>query len=296
MKCNARPVSGELVNPGSLTLKGPTPVTRRARSRFTLVGAAAAALLATSAGTASAQEVEPFQGPFKSWSVSLPVAPPAPSGRSADNAIAQFYIPHEPGAGSVRIGAFISDRTIEAALPVIGGRSVPVRIFGNDRTYDSNFDANRTKYTLDLNYESGIGTAWAAPTCVEVTFPVTREACHGALDINDTHDGSQLLTRIRDGGQDETLDVQYREKVSLIEDIPGLNSVAAAIDGSLAVTIRDDRTACISGTVDTFPSVEAYQYRPEQPVRTIFQTPQSVFGPPVLGPKPPGKNLDACAS
>jgi hypothetical protein len=207
-------------------------------------------------------------------------------------------VPTVPSAGVVRIGAFISDRTIEVVPEILGQPNVPVRIFGNDRDFDYNFDANRTKYTLELNFKTGQGYAWATPSCWEVSLPVVgRIDCHEALPVDNSQTGSRLRTQFlfhSDRPGVRGMRLLYREKISLVEGIPLARLVPAAIDGDFNVLLGDNGDVCIEGTADRFPSLEAYQYRTNEPLRTLFTENQSVYGPGLLNPEFPTRSIDTC--
>lgn len=250
-------------------------------------------------GTARAQagSGEAINPPTESYVVDLPVAPPIPEGQVAGNAIATFPVAQHPGAGVVRIGSFISAARVgPVPLPTY---PIPFLVWGegNDRTFDPNFDANRTKLTIELNFETGEGTAWATPSCileVEVAglvFPA--EQCLAALPLDGTATGSQILTgtEYTPSGSSGTF-ISYIAQNSVVDVAPGLRELPS-INGEIGVLVSPVGDACLIGKVDTYPSVEAYQYHPDGRVRTLLQTPESGFGPPVLA-NSPGKAIDTC--
>jgi hypothetical protein len=211
--------------------------------------------------------------------IEIPVGSPVAEGWGvADNAISTFPVPVRPDIGVVRIGSFIAAR--EIPRPGFVG-------FGNDRTFDSNFDANRTKLTLELNFRTGEGTAWATPSCAyasslipdgrQPSDPVTL--CHGALPLDGSGSGSQLLVGSREAEDVVEFRVTYSAKQSFLEGVPGLRTFVTKITGDLVVLLGADDSVCLTGRIDAYPSVESYLYPPSGGVVTIYQTSESALGP-----------------
>jgi hypothetical protein len=231
-----------------------------------------------------------YAPPTSSYSVKLPVAAPLANFGKAGNAIAKFSVPVRPAAGVVRVGMFIADRSFPA--PGVMG-------YGNDRTFDGNFDANRSKLTLELNYRTGEGTAWATPSCAYLTqangLRTSPDLCHSALPLDGSGTGSTLKTRAFSAAGKDHLDIKYSAKLSFVEGVPGVRLAPPAIDGELNFTIDSTGILCTKGQIDAYPSVEIYRYQTGQPLVTIYKTRQSSAGPLIaLNPLYPNKNFNKC--
>jgi len=228
--------------------------------------------------------------PTSSYSVKLPVAAPLADFGYAGNAMATFRVPVRPAAGVVRVGLFIADR--EFLVPGAFG-------YGNDRDFDGNFDANRSKMTLELNYRTGEGTAWATPSCAYLTDPngfrASPDLCHSALPLDGTGTGSMLETRDFAWDGTDYLDIRYSAKLSFAEGAPIARVFPSAISGDLRLTVDSGNVLCVAGEIDAYPSVEIYRYQTDQPLVTIYTTRQSNAGPLIaLAPPYPNKTVDAC--
>ncbi len=221
-------------------------------------------------------EVKPAESHYE---VDMPVPPPVEDGHSAGNAIARFSVPVHPGVGVLRIGSFISTKYVPPPGTVTG--------YGNDRGFDSNFDANQTKLTLELNFKTGEGTAWATPSCALVTAVTTqgigveKTHCHSALPLDGSGTGSQLNTGIKNHSDSTDLRIVYAAKQSFTEGILGLRSFVTRINGDITVIIGNDNSLCVSGYIDQYPSVEMYLYTPHSGVMTLYQSKESNLGPEI---------------
>jgi hypothetical protein len=228
--------------------------------------------------------------PTSSYSRTLPVAAPLDNYGYAGNALATFQVPVLPTVGVVRVGLFIAERTFYTGV-AMG--------YGNDREFDGDFDANHSKLTLELNYITGQGTAWATPSCaylVDIHMNRTSpDLCHAALPLEGNDTGSTLLTRQIVDGDRNALDILYSAKLSFVEAIPGARSLPSAISGELRLAVDASNNLCVTGEIDAYPSVEIYRYQENEPIRTIYRTRQSHAGPLVaLAPPYPNKTVDEC--
>jgi hypothetical protein len=240
----------------------------------------------------------PYTPAAERYSVDFPMEPPAPKGHTNGFAIARFAVPIHADAGVVRIGSFIARRAVRLPSPV---PRLSVDLLGNDRNFDANFDAKRTKLTFELNFRTGEGTAWEAPTCADANISLApdQEYCHDALPLDGTDTGSQLrVASVRPGefGRElDTVALRYRSKISVLEELPVARLSAPPIDGSLIVEIQRKGRACVRGSADGFPSMEMYQYLGDR-VETLYISEEAAKPLPALSGVVGGRSIDTCAS
>lgn len=240
----------------------------------------------------------PYAQATDHYSVDFPLEPPVPEGHTNGFAIARFSVPVHAEAGVVRIGSFISRRAVRLNTPA---PRTSVDLLGNDRGFDAQFDAKRTKLTFELNFRTGEGTAWESPTCADFNIPLAPDQmyCHDALPLDGSDTGSQLrVASARPGefGRDlDTVALRYRSKISVLEDVPIARLAAPPIDGSLTIEVQQDGHACVRGSADGFPSIEMYQYRGDR-VETLYTSKEAGEPLPALSGVVGGRSIDTCAT
>jgi hypothetical protein len=199
------------------------------------------------------------------YEVDMPVSAPVEEGHTAGNAIARFGVPVRPNIGVIRVGLFIAARYLPGTPPGLDA-------YGNGRDFDENFDANRTKLTLELNFKTGEGTAWATPSCAKIAG---KTLCHSALALDSNSTGSNVISGSKERSDQVKFEVNYTAKQSFTEGIPGVRSLVTAISGDVDVVIGNDDSLCLKGSLDPYPSVEIYLYTPNSGVIMLYQDKES---------------------
>lgn len=185
----------------------------------------------------------------------------------------QVLVPCIPQFGRVRIGFFIMDYEVQI-LPGVGTVGD-----GNDRSFDPAMEPKDNKVYLEVDYRTGTGFVYSAPSCTDGT----KTSCKEAVTLRDRFSSSV--------GPDGRISIEFAVPNSRTEDIPGPNNLA--ISANLDIMPVPDRGVCIIGAVSRYPSVEGY-YDLDGQTNELFTLEQSDFGP-VGGLSTPDRGIPGSA-
>lgn len=196
-----------------------SPFRGRRSAVIAVVAASTLALLATPHGGAAS---------------SLNFAPAA----YADEAVSStgiWSIPRRPGAGQFRVGWFIK----QARYGIAGLSGA-----GDGRSFDRNMDPSDNRVYLELDYERGLLTIIASPSC-----STGRGECTDAARI---HRGVTVRS-----GPGSIVSV----KVDVANTHLALPGGYPRITGRMTFSATGENGPCVTGLFDRFPSVEIYHDR-----------------------------------
>lgn len=195
------------------------------------------------------------------WSTAAALNPKSymPEFRNVDPEIRVVKIDPVPGQGIVRVSQYIEQRDVsnpDLTPPNInpGGRDL-----GNNRSAEQNFDPENTKVTTYVDYENGI--------------VVMRQNPSVQMEI----DGSPGEVKVGSPegrvwqNPDGSVRIQYDagNPWAVATKVPFVDGHPLTVNGDLVLTPTEQGVR-IDGTRTDYPSLEAYQDRPDGSTRTIL--------------------------
>lgn len=206
---------------------------------------------------------------------------PVPRGIYRKTQYAYLNIPKHPEAGKIKIDMFIAAKTISR---------FGIEGYGNDRTFDPNEQNGRTKVQIYLDFTTGVGTLYAAPSCLTTDIFTPQRICTDAYGFSgDLGWASNGLTYRDAPGGGVELKYSFENSIGEVV-IPGIwyleELMNDSIDGDLVVGPDEDygwSRPKVTGSKDAFPSFAVYQFPPEGGVRVNCEIPESGKGVTALG-------------
>ncbi|MCK0517622.1 hypothetical protein [Williamsia sp. DF01-3] len=173
-----------------------------------------------------------------------------------------------PGQGIVRGSLFIKEKTV-----LNPGMSEPsldsmfsTRDYGNDRTFDPNFDPQDAKGAFVIDYENGFVIYRQNPT---VDTSGAKTIGNPDVRVDQASDGTVRL------------DYNSPNPAANVAGVNGADLLGKQVKGTLLVAPGDDGPQ-VSGTIGDYPSTEIYVDRPDGSTATLLQDDQdnhTEFGP-----------------